>query len=323
VNTPLVSVLMPVHNAARHLDAALAGIAEQDFDDWELVAVDDGSTDESPEILRRWADRDRRIKVLRNETNAGQTVSLNRGLAECRGRWVARQDADDISHRGRLSAQMHHLARHPQTVLLGTQGVLIDERGAKIGLLDVPGDAAAIAWCAPFLNPFLHTAVIFLREIARQEGGYDESFRIAQDYELWTRLSSRHETANLRRRLVRYRHAETSLSKTGRSLAFAEADRVSAREIERRLGRPWTEHEAGLVSAFRSGLPARSRGDFWHLIAALEKAEGSSLPPKLRAAWHLRLAGTEGRADASEILSAFRAAPVYTARWLLERFFSS
>jgi len=314
---------MPVHNAARHLDAALAGIAEQDFDDWELVAVDDSSTDESPEILRRWANRDRRIKVLRNETNAGQTISLNRGLAGCRGRWVARQDADDISHRGRLSAQMHYLARHPQTVLLGTQGVLIDERGDKIGLLDVPEDPASIAWCAPFLNPFLHTAAIFHREIVRQEGGYDESFRIAQDYELWTRLASRHETANLRLRSVRYRHTETSLSKTGRSLAFAEADRVSAREIERRLGRPWTGQEAALVSAFRSGLPARSRGDFWRLIAELEKADGSRLPPKLRAAWHLRLAGTEGRADASEILSAFRSAPVYTARWLFERFFSS
>jgi len=323
MTAPPLSVLVPVYNAAPHLDAALAGIAGQDFGDWELVAVDDASTDESAEILRRWADRDVRIRVVRNATNAGQTVSLNRGLAQCRGRWVARQDADDISHRERLGAQMRYLAHHPQTALLGAQGVLIDERGAKIGLLAVPEDAESVAWCAPFLNPFLHTAVMFRREVALRAGGYDEDFRIAQDYELWTRLASGHASANLPDSLVSYRHSETSLSKTERTLAFAEADRVSGREAARWLGRAWTREEAGLVSAFRSGSASVCKRDFWSLIADLEKAKASSLPSKLRAGWHLRLAGVGGGVDAAEVAAAFRAAPGYTARWLYRRFLSS
>lgn len=323
MNAPHVSVLVPVYNAAQHLDAAFAGISEQDFVDWELVAVDDASTDASGEILKQWADRDARIRVVRNPTNLGQTPSLNRGLAQCRGRWVARQDADDISRPDRLSVQMRYLARHPQTALLGTQGVLIDERGAKIGLLDVPEDAEAISWCAPFLNPFLHTAVIFRRDIVQREGGYDESFRIAQDYELWTRLAAGHAVANLPDRLVSYRHAETSLSKTGRNLAFAEADRVSAREFARWMGRAWSAEEGDLVSAFRSGSASLSKREFWRLIAALEKAKGSRLPSKLRAAWHLRLAGVGGGIDAAEVAAAFRAAPRYTASWLYRRFLSS
>lgn len=314
---------MPVYNAALHLDAAVASIAAQDFADWEMIAVDDGSSDGSVEILQGWARRDSRIRVVRNRENLGQTTSLNRGLAECRGRWIARQDADDLSLRGRLSAQMQYVELHPRTVLLGTQGLLIDERDSRIGLLDVPEDSDAIAWCAPFLNPFLHTAVIFRRDVVREEGGYDESFRIAQDYELWTRLAARYAAANLPGRLVRYRHAETSLSKTGRSLAFDEADRVSAREVRRWLGREWTPEEARLVSAFRSGLLSEDKKNFWRLVADLAKTTGTDLPSELRASWHLRLAGAGERIDTGEIAAAFRAAPFYTTRWLSDRIFSS
>ncbi|MEY3479244.1 MAG: hypothetical protein RIQ71_19 [Verrucomicrobiota bacterium] len=318
--TPTFSILMPVYNAERHLDVAVASIVAQDFADWEMIAVDDGSTDGSPEILQRWASRDARIRLVRNATNIGQTASLNRGLGECRGNWVARQDADDLSDPRRLSAQRRYLARHPQTILLGTQGVLIDEHGSNIGLLDVPADAVAIAWCTPFLNPFLHTAVVFRRDVVQQEGGYDESFRIAQDYELWARLVARYPAGNLPDRLISYRHAESSLSKRGRGLAFDEASRVSAREAERWLGRGWSPAEVGLVSAFRSGLPRESKKDFWYLIATLEKEKGQQLPPTLRAAWHLKLAGTGDRVDAAEILAAFRAAPRYTSKWLYQRF---
>jgi len=315
---------MPVYNAARHLDASMASVAVQDFADWELVAVDDGSTDSSPEILARWAARDPRVRIIFNASNKGQTACLNQGLAECRAAWIARQDADDLSHPGRLASQWHYLGDHPDTVLLGTQGVLIDDRGVRIGLLDVPEDAASIAWSAPFLNPFLHTAVMFRRDIVSADGGYDESFRIAQDYELWTRLAADHPTANLSRGLVSYRHTETSLSKTGRNLAFEEADRVSVREAARWLGREWTGEEAGLVSAFRTGSASVCKRDFWSLIADLEKAKGPRLPSKLRAGWHLRLAGVGGRGvDAVEVAAAFRAAPAYTARWLYRRFLSS
>ena len=323
-NKPAISVLMPVFNAERHLDAAIASIVAQDFCDWEMVAVDDGSTDGSLEILNRWVARDPRVRVINNADNKGQTRCLNQGLAECRGEWVARQDADDVSHPKRFSRQTAHIAGHPEIVLLGAQGILINDNGGRIGLLDVPLDANGIAWCAPFLNPFLHTAVMFRRDTVMEAGGYDEEFRIAQDYELWTRLAAVHPAANLPGRLVSYRHAESSLSKTGRDVAFAEADRVSDREVEHLLGRPWSPGEREWASAFRKGLPHGMRRDFWKMIHAVEKETPRILPPRLRAAWHLRLAGAGGGGAAvREIAAAFVVAPGFTARWFFERFVSS
>ncbi|MFM8887754.1 MAG: glycosyltransferase family 2 protein [Chthoniobacterales bacterium] len=320
---PEVSVLMAVRNGGAFLEKSLASIAQQSFGDWEMVIVDDASTDGSEKLAAQWAARDPRIRVLHRTSNKGQTASLNEGLAHCRGTWVARQDADDISHPRRLERQTAFMRRHPQMVVLGTQGVLIDEQDARVGLLDVPLNARDISWCAPFLNPFLHTSVLFRRDVVQGCGGYDESFRIAQDYDLWTRLCASHPSANLPARLVSYRNGEESLSRSGRELAFAEADRVSEREARRLLSREWTPEEKQLVSGFRQGLRADRRKDFWRLVAQTEKETSSPLSPRLRAAWHLRLAGAGGLSPVSEVMAAFVTAPSYTTRWLGERFLSS
>jgi hypothetical protein len=316
---PAVSVLMAVRNGGAFLEPSIRSIAEQTLSDWELVIVDDASTDASASLAARWAARDPRIRVYTNTVNKGQTAALNEGLALCRAGWVARQDADDVSHPDRLGLQLEFVARHPRTILLGTQGILVDDLGHRVGLLDVPEDAASVSWCSPFLNPFLHTSVLFHRELVANSGGYDESYRISQDYELWTRLASAGHAANLGRRLVSYRQTETSLSSAGRDLAFEEADRISGREAQRWLGRSWTEKEKSLVSDFRKGLKPSLHRDFWRMINALEHEKSSPLPPKLKAAWHLRVAGSGDSVSPSEIMSAFRAAPAFTARWLVER----
>ncbi len=323
LKNPEVSVLVAVRNGGAFLDRSIASISRQTFGDWEMVIVDDASTDGSEKLAAQWAGRDPRIRVLAHSSNKGQTASLNEGLAHCRGRWVARQDADDLSHPRRLETQMAFVHDNPETVLLGTQGVLIDENDACVGLLDVPTDPDAIAWCTPFLNPFLHTSVLFRREVVQANGGYDENYRIAQDYELWTRLGALHPTANLPARLVSYRNGEESLSRSGRDLAFAEADRVSDREAQRFLGREWRPEEKQLVSEFRKGLAARRRQSFWRMVAQIEKETGKRMSPRLRASWHLRLAGTENSGLLSGVLSALVTAPFYTARWLGERIVSS
>lgn len=314
---------MAVRNGGACLDQSIASIARQTFDDWELVIVDDASTDGSEKLAAQWAARDPRIRVLARSSNKGQTASLNEGLAHCHGTWVARQDADDLSHPRRLEMQMAFVHDQPETVLLGTQGALIDGKDSCVGLLDVPLNPRDIAWCAPFLNPFLHTSVLFRREVVQANGSYDESYRIAQDYELWTRLSASHPTANLPARLVSYRNGEESLSRSGRELAFAEADRVSDREARRLLGREWRPEEKQLVSEFRKGLAARRRQSFWRMVGQIEKETRKRMSPRLRASWHLRLAGTDKGNLVSGLLSAFATAPFYTTRWLGERIFSS
>jgi glycosyltransferase involved in cell wall biosynthesis len=324
---PDVSVLMAVYDGGEFLDEAVGSIVGQTFRDWEMVVVDDASTDGTTEKLQAWSQRDTRIRIVSNATNKGQTTSLNEGLRACRGTWIARQDADDVSSPARLARQMSYLHGHPSTVLLGTQGVLIDARGKRVGLLDLPCSRAGIAWCAPFLNPFLHTAVVFHRETALAAGGYDESFRIAQDYELWTRLAAEKETANLPQRLVRYRRTGGSLSRAGEEAAFAETDRVSDREVRRIFGRGWSQEESRLTRAFRRGLPAHDQRDFSRTLASLE-AEFVQRHPiwaigprSLRAAWHLRLAGSAGPGlpALAQIGAALRADPRFTMRWIKDR----
>ena len=312
---------MAVFNGGDFLEESIRSIAGQTFRDWELVVVDDASTDATRDVVASWSRRDPRIRLVANDRNKGQTACLNQGLHEGRGEWVARQDADDVSDPRRLAAQMDYLVAHPDTALLGTQGVLVDTRGKRTGLLDVPCDHEGIAWCAPFLNPFLHTSVIFRRSVVAELGGYDESFRIAQDYDLWTRLAAHDQTANLPERLVSYRHVETSLSKSGRNTAFAEADRVSAREAKRFLGRDWTEREARVAGAFRRGLEPSKRKEFWELIAECERELGKLLPPRIRASWHLRIAGSTNAFV--EVLAAAHADPAFTARWIAERLFGT
>ena len=327
--TPPVSVLMAVRNGGPYLDASIASIVRQTFADWEMVVVDDASDDATPQVLADWAAKDPRIGVVTNATNIGQTASLNKGLRECRGDWVARQDADDLSDPGRLASQMKFLDKQPDIVLLGTQGLLIDEAGRKVGLLDVPCAEAGILWTSMLLNPFLHTSVIFRRaNVLEKYGGYDETFRIAQDYDLWVRVLNNSPTANLPARLVSYRRSDESLSRAGRSLAAEEANRVADKQTAFLLGRNFSPDESALCAEFRRGLPVARRREFHEMQARLENEftarypQCASGPRSMQYLWHLRLAGAgeNGLAALPEIVGALSCNPPGTLRWLRERF---
>lgn len=320
MTAPTVTVLMTVFNAGSYLDAAIRSIAEQTFRDWEFLIVDDASTDDSGDVAETWAGRDHRIRVIRNAANKGQTPCLNQGLREARGQWIARQDADDLSLPDRLERQM---AAGGSVALLGTNGWIIDANGRVTGLLDAPLTHESITWTSPFLNPFMHTAVLARTAVIRDElGGYDENFRIAQDYDLWARLIARHRSANLPDRLVCYRHLATSLSKAGRGTAFTEARRVSGREAERVFARPLTENEHDLLASFREGLDANRRAAFWRLYEELKsKAPADPDLKRTCALHHLKAAGSVSSPFPmmAEMFAALSASPRDTVQWLGDR----
>lgn len=320
MKAPAVTVLMTVFNAGKYLDPAIESIVAQTFRDWEFLIVDDASTDGSQEVAEAWEARDSRIRLIGNAANKGQTPCLNQGLREARGRWVARQDADDLSLPERFARQM---AAAADVALIGTNGWIIDASNRVIGLLDAPLSQASIQATSPFLNPFMHTAVMVRTQVIREElGGYDESFRIAQDYDLWARLIGVHPSANLPDRLVCYRHLASSLSKSGSNTAFAEARRVAEREARRVFGRTLSEAELNLLASFREGLPAEKRRDFW----ALHRSLLSALPAtsdlrRTVALQHLKAAGAVQKPAAvlAEMAAAFRVSPGATLRWLADR----
>jgi Glycosyl transferase family 2 len=211
---PRVTVLMPAFNSAAYVDAAIRSILSQTFTDFELLIVDDGSTDGTREKVAAWTDH--RIRVVRNESNIGLTRSLNRGLALARGAFVARHDADDVSHPERLARQVEHLDSHDAVAVVGAQVRYIGSDGRRIGAAPWPKSTSplAIRWQLLFDSPFVHTAVMFRHAIVWGDlRGYDETFATSQDYELWSRMAAAgHQMRNLRDVLVDFRTHSTSVS---------------------------------------------------------------------------------------------------------------
>ncbi|MBV8753423.1 MAG: glycosyltransferase [Hyphomicrobiales bacterium] len=208
---PRVSVVLPVYNGEAFLTEALNSILAQSFRDFELIAIDDGSSDASGEILARLAKADSRVIVLVQE-NAGIIASLNRGLALARGEFIARMDADDVAHPERFARQVAFLDTRPDVAVVGCAVTLIDEIGKPIRDVDYPGTPETVAAFLETGSALAHPAVMMRRDTVRAVGGYRAAYRHAEDYDLWLRLAPRYPLANLPDRLLRYRQHAGKLS---------------------------------------------------------------------------------------------------------------
>ncbi len=230
---PLVSVLMSVYNDASHLTAAVESILAQTLDDLEFIIIDDGSTDGSTELLNTI--NDPRIRLTLSKRNWGLTASLNRGLRECRGRFVARIDADDVAVPERLHRQVEVLEQRADIGILGSARLLIDEHDQLVGRSHPPVEDLAIRWKSLLGNPFGHPTVMLRAELLKRHRlQYDRTFRTAQDYELWTRLLRVARGANLAEPLVRYR-LRNGASRTDKEQQLENHDRIAALSIRRML----------------------------------------------------------------------------------------
>lgn len=192
---PRVSVVMTVYNGAPFLRAAVDSLLTQSFADFELVVIENGSADGSPEILAAYDDP--RVRVTRRERNIGRTPALNEALRRTRGELIAVLDADDVALPDRLARQTAHFERRPETVLLGGRYVPLYVDGTSGPPAGEPFDHAALLDALAAGNPFCHSAVMFRRAAAVAAGGYDETCVYGQDYALWIALSRLGEIALL------------------------------------------------------------------------------------------------------------------------------
>ena len=199
VSLPAVSVLMAVRDGAPWVGGAVESVLAQTAGDLELIVIDDGSTDATPDLLGRI--RDPRVRVERRP-HAGLTRSLNRALALARAPLLARLDADDLALPARLERQRAFLDAHPEVGLLGTGAREVDETGRDVAVVRPPEDDSAIRRVLIRRNPFVHSSVMMRRAALERGGDYDESLRVAQDYDLWMRLSRVTRLANLPEALV-------------------------------------------------------------------------------------------------------------------------
>ena len=199
--TPLISVVMPVHNALPFLGESIKSILEQTLIDFEFVILDDASTDGSLEVLREWSIRDKRIQLHESKKKLGLAGSSNAVTVKARAPIVARMDADDIAHPDRLRRQWNAIESRPDVAVIGTLCNGIDASGREVR----PRDRWRLVRRSGYL-PFPHGSAMFRREVFDQVGGYDETSYGGEDRDLFSRMAARGRVLTLPDVLYSYRY---------------------------------------------------------------------------------------------------------------------
>ncbi len=208
---PLVSVIMPLYNAEAYLREAIDSILAQRYSHFELLILNDGSSDASEEICLSY--KDPRIRYHAHK-NIGLAGTLNKGLALSTGKYIARQDQDDVAHCERFEKQVAYLEAHQEVLLLGTRANVFSDTQDFIKRHDHATHPALLKFDLLFDNPFVHSTVMFRKKDIDLVGGYTTDRSYFEDYELWSRFAERGDVANLPDVLLEYRHHEKGLSKS-------------------------------------------------------------------------------------------------------------
>jgi len=235
---PSISILLPVFNEPPELiEACMNGVAAQTVHDYECLVLDDSTDEESRRTWDRLAAADARIRILRSDRRLGLVASLNRGLAEARGAYIARVDADDICEPSRLRSQLAFLQDHPEVDLVGCSVKIISEAGAPLGARDYPTSHERIAAGMSLVNTIAHPTVFARKASFDRFGHYDERFRYSEDLELWLRwLRGGARFANLPEPLVTLRFEDTRPQANWRFNLKARARNFDWRRMSQAVG---------------------------------------------------------------------------------------
>jgi glycosyltransferase involved in cell wall biosynthesis len=268
VTSPRVTVLLPVRNGMPWLPEAIDSILRQTFPDFELLAIEDGSTDDTPAYLS--AIDDPRVRIIPTG-GLGIAGALNTGLAQARGSYVARHDADDLSRPTRFARQVQVLTAHPDVAVVSTNADYVDDHGRPVDNAwtrtvreqqDVATSPGAIAELMPLTCCVTHGSVMARTQVLRDACGYRAEFEPADDYDLWLRLLPRHRFIKLIERLYVYRLHDAQLGATIRETQIRNAIRAKLLYVRRLY--------PGLPSPAGLRIVGGTRGDAYYASIAPE-----------------------------------------------------
>lgn len=229
---PLISVIMPAYNAAAYLNQALDSILAQTYSNFELIVLNDGSTDQTDKVIESYTDT--RIQYINNQSNVGIVATLNKGLSAANGEYIARMDADDISTPVRFERQINFLENHPTTGVLGSAIRIIDRRGKYQRSGFFPTEDTLIRWVLMFANPIAHPSVIIRRELLQSCNGYRDV--PAEDIDLWERMSHITTLSNLPEPLLSLRRYSSTRTAKYLIPLLESSAKTSQRMMLRLLG---------------------------------------------------------------------------------------
>lgn len=284
---PLVSVLLPVYNCERYLADAIDSILSQTFSDFEFIIIDDGSTDRSFEVMAGF--RDQRIRIIQQE-NRGLAATLNRGIGLATGKYIARQDQDDLSYPERLGQQVDFMEAHPDYVLLGTWAQIMEIDRVVNRFHRHPVDEAELRYLMLFNNPFVHSSVMLRWTALAQVGGYttDPERQPPEDFELWSRLARAGGIANLGEVLLAYREIPGSMSRVGPAPFRRRLITICSENLAAASGLSSDDPDVRAIAALTHGgvEEVSARPDFSRmqsiLLGAIQPSAAESLAASLR-----------------------------------------
>ena len=227
---PIISVILPVYNCPNYIRDAVESVLCQTFDNFELILIDDGSTDDTPQILRQFTDV--RIRLI-TQQNQGLAAALNQGIRLSRGRYIARQDHDDLALPERFSRQIAFLESNPHCALVGTWAKIWRSNLRTNRMHQHPADNATLHYELMFNNPFVHSSVMIRKSALERVGVYstDATRQPPEDYELWSRVAREYEVANIPEMLQIYREVVNSISRSGPTPFVEHLVKISAENI--------------------------------------------------------------------------------------------
>lgn len=273
IDKPKITVFMAAYNASAYIEDSIASILNQTFGDFELLIVNDGSTDHSVEIIESFTDK--RIRLIHNGENRGLVFTRNQLLKEARGTYIAILDSDDISFPDRLQFQYDFMTGHPQIALCGGHALLIDEHGVGLDDKFIVPFHEQLNMVLLFQNPFINSATIFKSAVLKELNGYRE-YAPAEDFELFFRISEKYQIANIDKVLIKYRihHSNTS-SVQAEKLHESELKIIT--DMQRSLGMPYDEHLLLIhFSIFSRQFQQHSFSAYLSLFKAMKAANRSS-----------------------------------------------
>lgn len=225
---PEITVLMPVYNASKYLREAMDSILNQTFKDFELLIINDGSTDDSEDIIKSY--KDPRIRLINNETNMKLIATLNKGIALSKGKYIARMDSDDISHPKRLELQYKLMEENKNIAVCGT-GMKFIGKHSKTTVIEAPDQ---IRNCLRVYNCMYHPTVMLRRSILVENNyNYNKNYIHAEDYHLFQLLSERFDIVNIGTPLLNYRVSPEGISRVHNTEQRYMADNISMEALER------------------------------------------------------------------------------------------
>ena len=208
-----ISVILPVYNSEKYISESITSILKQSYQNFELIIVDDGSTDKSSLVCENYAQQDNRIILIKN-AHKGLTSSLNDALKISSGKYIARQDADDISLPIRLEKQLRWFSEDDKRVLCGTNCKILTENNTYKNNWSIKYKNSSIVKKLRYSNCFVHSSTMFIKDKAKNIGFYDENLIYAQDYDLWWKLSTTGLVGNLKEKLLVLRDRKDSISRS-------------------------------------------------------------------------------------------------------------